>query len=165
MKKTILLVEDEESDILFMQMALQAEGVDNPLAITRDGREALAYLQGQEQYADRQKYPLPSLVLLDLRLPYVPGLEVLQWLRQQPSFAHLPVLVLSTSNQDADVEAAYGLGANAYLVKPPLLSELQNTVRLIKRYWLDRDAPPPGCPDWQALIVPRPHTVPPERRK
>ncbi len=156
MSKPILLVEDEESDIFFMQMALEAAAVKEHLSVARDGREAIAYLKGEGRYADRREFPLPGLVLLDLRLPHVPGLHVLKWLRQQQSFALLPVLILSSSNQDTDVEAAYHLGANAYLVKPPLPSQLKHIVSLIKQYWLDQDAPPPHCPEWQALVVPPP---------
>ncbi len=153
MNKAVLLVEDDDSDVLFMQMAMQAAGVENTLSVARDGREALAYLRGEGPYADRQQHPVPGLVLLDLRLPYVPGLKVLEWLRQQPAYAHLPVLILSSSDQDADVEAAYRLGANAYLVKPPLLGELEHIVRLIKKYWLEGDGPPPGCLEWQAVVA------------
>ncbi len=156
MNKPILLVEDEENDVLFMRMVVERIGLKNPLSVARDGREALDYLRGEGPYADRQRYPLPGLMLLDLRLPYVPGLAILEWLRQQPAFAQLPVLVLSSSDQDADVEAAYRLGANAYLVKPPLVSDLERRVRLIKRYWLDTEGPPAGCAEWQAVIVARP---------
>ncbi len=160
MNKVILQIEDEPSDVLFMQMAMQAAGLNNRLNVARDGREAIAYLKGEGQYADRQQYPLPGLVFLDLRLPYIPGLDVLKWLREQPSFAHTPVLVLSSSDQDVDVEAAYHLGAQGYLVKPPLVSELERIVRLIKRYWLDSDGPPPDCPEWQAMIVAPPPGCP-----
>ena len=163
MNKPILLVEDEEHDVLFMQMALDAVGAKNPLSVAKDGCEAIDYLRGDGMYADRRQYPLPGLMLLDLRLPRVPGFEVLRWLRQQPAFAKLPVLVLSSSDQDSDVEAAYQLGADGYLVKPPLPSRLQAIVALIKKYWLDLDAPPPDCPGWQAVIVSPPATA--ERRR
>lgn len=93
-------------------------------------------------------------MLLDLRLPCVPGLDVLEWLRQQPSLSQVRVLILSSSNQDSDVETAYRLGADGYLVKPPLLSELERMVRLIKQYWLDKDGPPRSCAEWEALVVP-----------
>lgn len=156
MNKAILLVEDEESDVLFMQLALSAVGAQNPLFIARDGRKALACLKEEEPDGGRQPCPLPGLVLLDLRLPYVPGLEVLRWIRQQPRFVRLPVIILSSSDQDSDVEAAYSAGANAYLVKPPTLTELKRVVRLIKKYWLDLDAPPPDCQEWQAEIVAAP---------
>jgi CheY-like chemotaxis protein len=153
MNKPILLIEDEDSDVLFMQIAMEGAGVKNPLCLARDGRQAIAYFKGEGEYADRQPYPLPGLVLLDLRLPYVPGLDILKWLRQQPAFTRTTVLVLSSSDQDADVEAAYRLGANGYLVKPPLVSELERIVRLIKKYWLDAEAPPTICPEWEAVIV------------
>jgi two-component system response regulator len=153
MSKPILLVEDEDSDVTFMQIAMEGAGVKNPLNVVRDGRQAIAYLNGDGEYADRQQYPLPGLVLLDLRLPYIPGLAILKWLRQQPAFARTTVLVLSSSDQDSDVEAAYRLGANAYIVKPPLVSELERIVRLIKQYWLDSESPPANCPEWEAVVV------------
>jgi CheY-like chemotaxis protein len=99
--RPILLVEDEEHDVLFMQIALDRAEVKNPLVVVRDGRSAIAYLAGHQGNGDRQQPPVPRLVLLDLRLPRVPGLEVLKWIRQQPSLAQLPVFVLTSSDQRA----------------------------------------------------------------
>lgn len=160
MSKAILLVEDEEHDILFMQMALEEAKAQNPLSIARDGREAIAYLSGEGQFANREKFPLPGLMLLDLRLPRVPGLEVLKWVRQQPDFAQLPILICSSSCQDTDVASAYQLGANGYLVKPSHLAERLELARRLKKYWLDMDGPPPNCKDWLAFNVqpPLPHS-------
>jgi DNA-binding response OmpR family regulator len=150
----ILQVEDEEHDVIFLQYALERAQVKNPLAVVRDGREAIAYLRGEGRFADRQDYPLPGLVLLDLRLPW-PGLEVLRWTRAQPEFAKLPVLVLSSSDQDADVDAAYRLGANGYIVKPSAPGQLVEIVRRIKKYWLEKEGPPAGCVEWSTIFVPQ----------
>lgn len=153
--KTILQVEDEEHDVMFLQFALEQAEVRNPLAVVQDGREALAYLKGEGIYRDRQAYPLPGLVLLDLRLPRVPGLEVLRWMRDHPDFAKVPVLVFSSSDQDTDVEAAYRLGANGYIVKPSSPADLSKIMRRIKKYWLEMDGPPAGCAEWNAILVPQ----------
>ncbi len=154
--KTILLIEDEDHDVMFMELALQRAEVAHPLQVARDGREAIAYLKGDGKFSNRKEYPLPGLVLLDWQLPHLPGSEVLKWIRQQHAFVRLPVLVLTSSNQDADVEAAYRLGANAFIVKPSY-SELQDLLRRIKRYWLEMDEPPPNCKEWLAAVIPPPH--------
>jgi CheY-like chemotaxis protein len=154
--KPILQVEDEDHDVIFMQVAMEGANVKHPLAVVRDGKEAIAYLKGEGIFGDRRKYRLPVLVLLDLRLPRVPGLEVLRWIRQQSALARIPVLIVSSSDQDADVEQAYRLGANAYIVKPTSLSELLDIVRRIKKYWLDQDGPRPDCADWLAVTLPQP---------
>jgi CheY-like chemotaxis protein len=151
MRKPILLVEDEEHDVLFMQLAMEDAGVESHLSVVRDGREAIAYLKGDGKFANRQEFPLPGLVLLDLRLPHVPGLDVLKWIRGQSGFAQLPVIVYSSSDQDSDVESAYSLGANAYLVKTSRPAERVEIVRRIKRYWLDMNGPPADCQDWLSM--------------
>ncbi|MGO8675369.1 MAG: response regulator [Limisphaerales bacterium] len=156
MTKLVLLVEDEESDVLFMRIAMERAKVENSLAVAKDGREAIAYLEGAGEFGNRQEHPLPGLVLLDLRLPRVPGLEVLTWIRRQPHLARLPVIVLSSSNQDSDVDSAYRSGADAFVVKPLRPVELLEIVRRIKQYWLDTDGPPPNCEDWLSVTVPRP---------
>jgi CheY-like chemotaxis protein len=145
MNKAVLLVEDEDHDVLFMQIAFEEAGVENHLSVVCDGREAIDYLQGEGKFAERQQFPLPGLVLLDLRIPRVPGLEVLKWIRQQPPFAQLPVIVCSSSDQDSDVDTAYRLGANGYVVKPSRITQRVELVRLIKKYWLDMKEPPPDC--------------------
>jgi len=153
--KPVLQVEDEEHDVIFMQLAFEQAAVSHPLAVVSDGQEAIAYLQGEGKFSNRQAYPLPALVLLDLKLPRVPSLEVLQWIRAQPALGSVPVLIISSSDQDADVEAAYRLGADAYIVKPAAPAELLRIVRRIKKYWLEMAGPPPGCADWLSITVPR----------
>src|SRR5581483_1794343 len=98
--------------------AFAKANVPNPLIIVGDGDAAIAYLAGVDGYADRTRFPLPALVLLDLKLPRRSGLEVLEWIRKQPGVRRIPVVVLTSSRQRPDVDCAYDLGANSYLVKP-----------------------------------------------
>jgi DNA-binding response OmpR family regulator len=140
--RTILLVEDEENDVFFMQQALQKAGVENPVQVAADGQEAIDYFKGTGKFANREEFPLPCLVLLDLKLPHVMGLDVLKWIRKQPEVKTI-VVVLSSSKEEADIATAYRLGANAYLVKPPEVSKLVDMVKSIKDFWLTQNTPPP----------------------
>jgi len=132
----ILLAEDDENDVLLVQRAFQKSNIANPLHVVRDGEEAVAYLSGKLQYADRNRYPLPVLLLMDLKMPRRSGLEVLAWLRQQPGLKRLPVVVLTSSNQSPDINRAYDLGANSYLVKPAGFDSLVELVKNLDMYWL-----------------------------
>jgi CheY-like chemotaxis protein len=134
--KPILQIEDEENDILFLQMAAEKAGIVKPIQVARNGREAIDYLSGNGKFADRGQFPLPCVVLLDLKLPQVPGFEVLKFIRSHPRLRTLVVIVLSSSDQDADIENAYLLGANSYLVKPANPGDLVTALNLIKAYWL-----------------------------
>jgi CheY-like chemotaxis protein len=145
MTEPILLVEDEPNDIFFMQRAFDRAGVVNPLQVVNDGREAMDYFKGEGQFADRAAFPLPCLVLLDLKLPYVMGLDVLRWIRQQPELAVI-VLILSSSAAEADITAAYRLGANGCLVKPSEAHQLVDMVKAVKDYWLTHNTPPSASP-------------------
>lgn len=133
---TILLVEDDPNDVFLMQRAFRKANLANPIQVVQDGESAVLYLEGQEQYSDRALYPLPSLMLLDLKLPRRSGLEVLEWLRQQPKLRRLPVVVLTSSREHVDVNRAYELGANSYLVKPVAFDGLLNMVKSLNQYWL-----------------------------
>lgn len=115
---TILVVEDVENDILLVRRTLAKAGVPNPRYFVQTGEQAICYLRGTGPYSNRKKYPLPELVLLDLKLPGMDGFEVLQWIRANPNFADLRVVVLTTSERMRDVSRAYQLGANSFLVKP-----------------------------------------------
>jgi PAS domain S-box-containing protein len=139
MSGTILLVEDEENDVLFMKHAFKEVGILNPLQVAQDGKEAMDYLSGNGGYADRERFPLPCLTLLDLKLPRVMGLEVLKWMREQPELRNLIVIVLTSSRLGPDIETAYQLGANAYLVKPSSPGELREMAMGIKQFWLERN--------------------------
>jgi DNA-binding response OmpR family regulator len=139
--KTILQVEDDENDVFFLKHAMQRAGVANPIEVAQDGREAIEYLQGAGKFADRAKYPFPCLVLLDLKLPYVMGLDVLKWIREQPGMV-LAVLLLTASGEEADIAAAYRLGANGFLVKPSEAGKLEEMVKAIRDFWLTHNTLP-----------------------
>ena len=132
----ILLVEDGEDDILLMQRAFAKTQLANPVQVATDGDQAIAYLSGAREFADRDTYPLPVLVLLDLKLPRRSGLEVLEWIRAQPGLRRLPVAMLTSSKESADINRAYDLGANAYLVKPVNFESLMEVVKALKLFWL-----------------------------
>ena len=140
--KTVLLVEDDENDIFFMHRAFHAARIANPLHVVKDGTEAMNYLAGRGQYADRTQFPLPSLVLMDINLPFCTGLQVLQWVRQQPGLESLPVVVLTSSAESSDVDNAYRVGANSYLVKPPTAEKLARLAEGIRFYWLELNQGP-----------------------
>jgi len=133
---TILLIEDDANDVFLMQRALKKAEVPNPLQVVGDGDEAVEYLGGSGKFGDRAQFPLPVLVLLDLKLPRKNGIEVLEWLRRQPSLKRLPVVVLTSSKEPTDVNLAYDHGANSYLVKPLGSEALLNLVRSLQGYWL-----------------------------
>lgn len=138
MYKPILYAEDDENDVFFMRRALQDAGIANDLQIVRDGREATDYLEGTGQFADRKRYPLPFLVILDLKLPQIGGLEVLAGLRAQSRFRGVHVVVLAFSADDKNIPTALELGANSYLVKPPAGATLLELVRVLGREGFDR---------------------------
>ena len=133
---TILLVEDDPNDVLLIQRAFRKADLDSPIQVVENGEKAVAYLAGQGPYADRERYPVPTLTLLNLKLPRKSGFEVLEWLRQQPELKRLPVVVLTASGAVADVNRAYDLGANSYLVKVEALDTLLDMVKTLGLYWL-----------------------------
>ncbi len=133
---TLLLVEDDPNDVMLFRRAKDKSNLVNPLQVVEDGEAVVAYLSGQGIYADRNLYPLPTLMLLDLKLPRKSGLEVLAWLRQQPGINRLPVVVLTSSKESVDVGRAYDLGANSYLVKPVAFDKLLEMVKALGMYWL-----------------------------
>ena len=139
--KPILQVEDDPNDIFLLHHAMGKVGADNAVHIATDGQEAIDYLRGAGKYADRREFPLPCLVLLDLNLPCMSGLEVLRWIRQESGLP-LVVLVLSTSADEGEVAAAYRLGANGYLVKPSQASKLTEMAKAIKDFWLTHNTTP-----------------------
>ena len=138
----ILLVEDREDDILLIKKAFTEGHINNPLQIVRDGDEAMSYLAGEGDYANRAEYPLPDLVLLDLKLPRVDGFEVLRWIRRQPGFATMRVVVLTSSDAIRDVNRAYSLGANSFMVKPLEFENVVELAKVLRTYWLKTDKAP-----------------------
>jgi len=134
---TILLVEDDPNDALLVRMAFQRTRSGIPLIILPNGLEAINYLQGEGVYADRAKYPIPDIILLDLKMPLMSGFDVLRWIRERPGLKSLPVIVLTSSVQDADARTAYDAGANSYLVKPTDFNELVESIKTLGDFWLD----------------------------
>jgi CheY-like chemotaxis protein len=132
----VLLAEDNSTDALMVRRAFTKAGLRGTLEVVDDGDKAVAYLSGEGEFADRARHPLPVLFLLDLKLPRRSGLEVLAWLRQQPGLKRLPVVVLTSSEESADVNRAYDLGANSYLVKPVDFDALLEMVKGLGLYWL-----------------------------
>lgn len=132
----ILLIEDSESDTEILRQAFAKAGMRRPLQIVRDGVDAMSYLLGRGEFADRERYPMPSILLIDINLPRLSGLELLTWLRTQPEFSHLMVIVLTGSARIEAINHAYHMGAHSYLVKPVAHDELSELVRCFYQYWV-----------------------------
>jgi CheY-like chemotaxis protein len=153
--KFILLVEDDPNDVLLLERAFQKAGLRNNLKLVRNGDQAIDYLSGTGIYADRQKFPAPFLLLLDLKMPGTDGFEVLQWARSQQELARLLIVVLTSSNLQSDVDKAYELGANSYLVKPVGFEEMVNLIQRFEVYWTEINRTP-SAP--AATSIPQPET-------
>jgi CheY-like chemotaxis protein len=138
----ILHVEDDPNDALLFQHACRKAGVRFELHAVSDGDEAISYLRGTESFSDRNKHPMPELILLDLKMPRLSGFDLLAWLRQEATFKKLPVIVLTSSNHETDVKRAYDLGANSYLVKPVGFDALVEVARTIHGYWMTLNKAP-----------------------
>ena len=132
----ILLVEDDPNDVLLIRRAFERARVLNPLHVVGDGDEAVEYLSATGRHRDRAERGWPALVLLDLKLPRRSGHEVLRWIRWEAGLTDLPVVVLSSSTEQADVRRAYELGANSYLKKPASFDSLQELIRTLDLYWV-----------------------------
>ncbi|WP_138502380.1 response regulator [Nostoc sp. PA-18-2419] len=141
-QQTILLAEDDSDQVLLICRALRKANLMQCLQVVSNGEAAISYLCGEGEYADRERYPLPILVLLDLKMPRKSGFEVLEWLKQQPKLRRLPVIVLTTSKETIDVHKAYDLGVNSYLVKPVAFSDLTAMIKLLEAYWLNLNQQP-----------------------
>jgi CheY-like chemotaxis protein len=136
-KHTLLLVEDGAAEVQIVQRALRALGRDVALCVLRDGQEAVDYLLGQGRFAGGKNKPRPDLVLLDLHMPRLDGLEVLAQVRKHPETKLLPVVVWTTSCEIEDIHAAYAAGANSYIEKPHDYERLRAILEIVLRYWLD----------------------------
>jgi CheY-like chemotaxis protein len=132
----ILHAEDDPNDIALMKHACLAAKTSFQLQSAADGEKAIHYLTGVGTFGNRNLYPVPSLVFLDLKMPRRGGFEVLQWIRANPLLKCLPVLILTSSRHDVDVRRAYELGANSYLVKPVNFEALVNLARIVDLYWM-----------------------------
>ncbi|MDB6020637.1 MAG: response regulator receiver protein [Pedosphaera sp.] len=133
---TLLLVDDNEDDIFLTKRALREAQITTLVQTASDGQQAIDYLSGAGKFQDRALYPLPALMLLDLKMPRKGGLDVLQWIREQASLRSLVVIILTTSLEHSDIERAYQLGANSYLQKPSNTKVLAEIMGAIKLYWL-----------------------------
>jgi CheY-like chemotaxis protein len=142
----ILYVEDEETDVLLFRQALIRAGLPNPLHIAADGAEAIDYLAGNGPFADRHEHPLPALVLLDLNLPKKSGFAVLSWIRQQPQFSSLPVVIYTSSVALLDKETAQLLGATELFVKRSEVPKIAELARILAERWLTPSASHDGEP-------------------
>ena len=138
----ILHVEDSPEDVFLLRYAFETAEIANPVHVVSDGQEAIDYLSGTGEFADRVKFPIPGLVLLDLKLPHRMGLDVLRWIRQQPRLKALIVIILTASVNEADVQRAYELGANAFVVKPSGAAELADIARALKLFWCMHNTAP-----------------------
>ena len=141
--KFFLLVEDNSSDIELTKRALAKGHIANEMVVAEDGQEALDYLFGNGQYAGRDVSNLPALVLLDLKLPRVDGLEVLRQIRADPRTSRLPVVILTTSKEELDVAQSYDLGANSYIRKPVDFIQFAQAIEHLGLYWLVLNEPAP----------------------
>ena len=132
--RAILLVEDGEDDVFLLKHSFAEAKIANPVQVAKDCAEAIRYLSGEGEFADRSKNPLPVLVLLDLKMPRMDGFDVLRWKSKRPELSGIPFFVLSSSNLEQDVTKALELGARQYFVKPMSLDELVEMVQLLDKF-------------------------------
>jgi CheY-like chemotaxis protein len=137
-----MIVEDREDDILLMRKAFDRASLTSPIQIVRSGEEAIAYLSGEGKYANRAEYPLPALILLDLKMPGMDGFEVLAWIRKQDGIRGLPVVVLTSSSEMRDVNRAYALGANSFFVKELDFQHAVDLSQILRQYWIHKALTP-----------------------
>ena len=135
-RAVILIAEDEEDYVLLLKKAFAQAEIQNPLYVVSTGKEMISYLRGEGKFSNRDEYPLPDLLLLDLKLPGFNGLEIIGWIRSQPGLSGLRVVVLTSSEDMRDVNDAYRLGANSFLSKPYDFSDLVYLAKMIQLYWL-----------------------------
>src|SRR6266566_2384323 len=142
---TILLAEDDENDLALFQHVVEETAAESRIRIrvvpVLDGVDAIAYLEGEGDFTDRQKYPFPELIVLDLKMPRQNGLDVLRWLKEHEEYWQVPKILLSGSADERDVRAAYRLGANTYFQKPPTLDEYRELISHLIRYWAHMQRP------------------------
>jgi CheY-like chemotaxis protein len=136
------LVDDCEDDILLSRQAFETSGILNPLYTLSDGEEAVLYLEGFGPFANRAEFPLPDLVLLDIKMPKIDGFKFLKWVRAHAHFKSLPIMVLTASDDPEDVATAYRLGANAFLVKPLDFTNFCHMMRSLVSFWLHHSLRP-----------------------
>jgi CheY-like chemotaxis protein len=138
----VLLVDDREDDVILTQQAFGKASVRNKLYVVRDGAEAIAYLEGRGQFERREEFPLPDLLLLDINMPRVDGFGVLQWVRTNEALKSLRVVMLTTSDEMTDIDKAYALGVNSYVVKPIKFESFVELCGFLLRFWFENSRAP-----------------------
>ena len=142
MNTPILLVEDSEDNIFLVRLAMRKAGVTAPLEVVTSGEEAIAYLGGTNGFSNWQQFPLPAIVLLDLKMPGMDGFGVLKWIRQQPGLKALRVAMLTSSDMPSEIKMAHDLGANVFLTKPVDLDRLVDIMKTLSEHWLKQAQTP-----------------------
>lgn len=132
---TVLLVEDDLNDIFLVKRAFKMARLETPLQVVTDGEEATHYLSGHGKYADREAYPLPKLIVMDIKMPRLSGFDVLEWIKHDGALRRIPVIIVSSSDRPQDIDQAYELGANAYMVKPVNFHAVERLFESITHYW------------------------------
>jgi len=131
----ILIAEDDENDAIILERALRKVGFENPFKFCRDGTDVIAYLEGKGNYHDRKEFPFPRVLITDLKMPKMGGIEILKWLYHHQECNMIPKIVLTASKQSVDIQEAYKWGANSYLVKPGGYDQLTQMLKLVFDYW------------------------------
>ena len=144
---TMLLFEDDDNDAFLLKRALQKANINNPIHRVRDGQEGIEYLSGSGPYQDRQHFPFPRVVLLDLKMPRKSGMEVLEWMKKHPEFKVIPTIIFTASKEQQDVAMSYGLGANCCVTKPSKFEDLEHLVRILNEFWRLCEKPGQICKD------------------
>lgn len=132
---TILVVEDNAEEVILLQRAFKKTGMDIAVHFVVNGEEAIDYLSGTDRFNDRITYPEPDLVMMDLKMPRKGGFEVLEWFRNLQEGALIPVIVLTSSDREADIQRAYSLGANSYFLKPTSFEDFRDMIKVVYDYW------------------------------
>ena len=142
MRKTVLVADDDVNDISLLKRAFLRAGIDVHLRVARDGEEVIQYLHGDGPYDDRDEFPIPRLLILDLKMPRTDGFEVLEWVRRQDDLRRLLVVVMTSSDEPEDVDRAYDLGANSFLRKPDDFTNLIKISQKLHDYWMETNLGP-----------------------
>jgi CheY-like chemotaxis protein len=132
---TVLLVENDLNDVFLVKRAFKMASLQTPLQIVTDGREAIHYLRGEGKYSDRHAHPLPKLIVMDINMPRLTGFEVLEWIKHDLLLRRIPVIIVSSSESPEDINRAYELGANAYMIKPVDYRQVEHLFASITHYW------------------------------